>query len=164
MSFLSRGCPLFFCRALLDGLPELLMFCFQGKLTIERCEIVIVWNVLDLRREAGFINIKRICSQTPKLQNTPKVFLLTRNANKLLWCFKQFFNSLNYLLEKWQILCHTYAFPEINRAGNVRLVRYSLLHPLAGNVHRDTRTFTGCFASTRLFRVKMIRRTVSTVV
>ena len=37
-----EGCPLFFCRALLDGLPELLMFCFQGKLTIERCEIVIV--------------------------------------------------------------------------------------------------------------------------
>ena len=51
--FCRGGCPLFFCRALLDGLPELLMFCFQGKLTIERCEIVIVWNVLDLRREAG---------------------------------------------------------------------------------------------------------------
>ena len=60
--FCRGGCPLFFCRALLDGLPELLMFCFQGKLTIERCEIVIVWNVLDLRREAGFVNIKRICS------------------------------------------------------------------------------------------------------
>jgi len=89
--------------------------------------------------------------------NTPKVFLLTRSANKWIWCFKQFFNSLQwhgYLLEKWQILCHTYAFPEINRAGNVRLVRYSLLYPLAGNVHRDTRTFTGCFASTRLLRVK----------
>ena len=56
------------------------------------------------------------------------------------------------------------AFLEINRAANVRLVRYSLLHPLAGNVHRDTRTFTGCFASTRLFRIKIICCTVSTVV
>ena len=124
MSFLSRGLSAFLLSSTAGWTARTLNVLLSGE-TDHRA----LWDRYCLKC-AGFTErlelsvSKGFVHKHPIAKHSKSLFLLTKKCKELLFSgVSNNFSTLsknNYLLEKWQILCHTYAFPEINRAGNVR--------------------------------------------